>query len=409
MSTSLRLRLVAAFGLIAPVALLAQNARSEAASADGIASTDQDSARAPYVIFSNLDRNPDDLYNSDPNFSLEIAGKKATGQTEKWGAIRFVPQDDVMAKVLSAAVHYESGTKLINLGVYSDNGNGTVGTLLPGGQGSTTEIADAGECCELATVTLAGDGVVLTAGTPYWLVVSPDNTNGATFSGGWQVANVADYASVIPPGAWQNFASQWLAGQIRGTRIPAGDAKKIAATASQAAAGRSIIFTNLDRASSNLYSAGSGIPVTGNSVVAFPELWQALPFTPRSDVHAKTLAAAVGYISGTKLINLGIYSDNAGGVGTPIVGGQGSTTDIPTLGDCCALTTVTLPGAGAALVGGTQYWLVASADDFNAPTFSGAWQPSSLAINAYREPENFIGWSSYSGVWLAAEIRGTSP
>ncbi len=176
-----------------------------------------------------------------------------------------------------------------------------------------------------------------------------------------------------------------------------------------ASAGRVIIFTNLERTSTDRYNSFTGLLVAGNNAPFEPESWLALPFTPTADVHAKTLATAIGYVSGTKSVNLGIYSDNGGMVGTLLPGGQGSTTEIPNDGDCCDLTTVTLAGAGVSLAKGTQYWLVASPDNANAPDFEGFWHLSNLALSAYQEPEEFINWTSFEADWLAAEIEGTSP
>lgn len=82
------------------------------------------------------------------------------------------------------------------------------------------------------------------------------------------------------------------------------------------------------------------------------------------------------------------------------------TTKIPVLGECCQMTKVKLTGAGVALSANTQYWLVVSP---GAPTFQGDWQTSVFALYAYQEPENFINWTTLSGIWLAAEIRGPSP
>jgi hypothetical protein len=138
-------------------------------------------------------------------------------------------------------------------------------------------------------------------------------------------------------------------------------------------------------------------------------VWSALPFTPRANVHAVNLGAAVSYLSGTKKVNLGIYADNDGVPGALLPGGQASTTDIPNFRACCDLTQVTLPGAGVALTKGTRYWLVASPDDVSAPDFNGLWSPSNLAVDAFEEPENFEPWTNASGFWLAARIEGTSP
>lgn len=115
------------------------------------------------------------------------------------------------------------------------------------------------------------------------------------------------------------------------------------------------IFTNIGHGALNRYVAGPGVLVTGDDVPFEPEIWEALPFTPKTDVHVTVLSAAIGYYSGTKKVNLGIYSDSSGTVGAPLPGDQGSTSDIPDTGDCCQLTTVTLPGAGVSLTGGVQY------------------------------------------------------
>ncbi len=139
----------------------------QAESSEVVAPYDEGSAsNAPDIIFSNLDSTAGDRYNSDPGVAFTVAGKSATGQTETWVGMRFIPKEDVQAKVLLAAIGYTSGTKLVNLGIYSDNEvTNSVGTLLPGGQGSTSQIPDLGGCCQLAKVTLAGEGVTLTAGT----------------------------------------------------------------------------------------------------------------------------------------------------------------------------------------------------------------------------------------------------
>jgi hypothetical protein len=166
------------------------------------------------------------------------------------------------------------------------------------------------------------------------------------------------------------------------------------------------IFTNLGPTSDNRYDMFGSVYVAGKNARDSDELWLALPFIPRANVHAKTLAAAITYVSGTKLINLGIWSDSDGVPGSPLPGGQGSTTEIADAGE---LTQVTLPDPGLALQKGVQVWLVASPDNHQAPDFEGLWHVSNLAVSAYEQPENFISWTSFSAVWLAARIEGTSP
>jgi hypothetical protein len=94
-----------------------------------------DAADAPDIIFTNLDRTPGDKFNSNTALAFIVAGDQSITDTETWQAIRFVPSQDVQAKVLKAAIGWQSGTRSINLGIFADNGNGTVGEPLPGGQG----------------------------------------------------------------------------------------------------------------------------------------------------------------------------------------------------------------------------------------------------------------------------------
>jgi hypothetical protein len=124
---------------------------------------------------------------------------------------------------------------------------------------------------------------------------------------------------------------------------------------------------------------------------------------------ATTLAAAVGYKSGAQLVNIGIYSDAAGTVGTLLPGGQSGTADIPNNGECCDVARVRLPGNGVALAAGVQYWLVARPDNLNGPDFYGSWHFSTTAFPSYEEPGHFLSWSPYPSGLFAAEIRGTSP
>ncbi len=371
---------------------------------------DLETADAPDVIFSNLERTPNDRYNSAVSFPVE--GKDAIGQTETSDAILIIPKRDVRAKVLLVALGYVSGTKRVNVGVYSDNEfTRTVGDPLPGGQGVITKMPDDGDCCRLAKVTLPGEGVLLSAGVSYWLAITPDDVNAPSFHGEWHLSNLSAYAGLLPPDPWRSQAGQWPAAQIRGTKVASSEPVKVAKPeqrSSQASApsGNITIFTNLGPTSDNPYNSYQSSYVAGKNARDSDELWFAIPFIPRADVHAKILAAAITYISGTKLINLGIYNDNNGVPGSPLPGGQGSTTEIAEAGD---LTRVTLPDPGVALKKGVRFWLVASPDNALAPDFEGGWHDSNLAVGAYEQPQNFISWTSFTAVWKAASIEGTSP
>ena len=402
-------KLVAVVALFCAGVVIAQTNHADRWSRIASSGADWRDASARDVIFSNLDRRSDDRFN--PDGGALIAGKQ-TIYDEIETAVRFIPKVNANAKVLSAAVGYLSGTKEIILGIYSDNGLGTVGEPLPGGQGNTSEIPDAGECCELPTVVLPGAGVALTAGTPYWLVVSADNVNAPSFAGLWRLSTLATNALLSPPASWKIYDGSWVAAEIRGTNLDKSLQRTKEALPSpelDLLGGNQRIFANLDPNSTQAYDQFNGLTVRGNSVPFETEAWLAVPFTARVDSHAKTLAAAIGYVSGTKKVNLGIYNDDAGSVGTVLPNGQGSTTEIPDDQVCCDLARVTLRGTGAALTAGTKYWLVASPDDTAAPDFQGTWHFSMLAVDAYTEPAFFINWTSFSGEWLGAIVRGTIP
>ena len=391
--------------------ILAQNVVQMESPNFAPASVDVNEASNNQIIFSNLGPTAQDKFNS-VDLPFPVAGKSAGGGvTEAADAIAFTPKVNAQAKVLLVALGYISGTKKANIGLYNDS-LGTVGAPISGGQGSTTQMPDVGVCCQLAKITLPGSGITLSAGTQYWLVISPGDP---TFSGGWQLSHSGAYAFLVPPSGWAYLPGQWPAAQIRGTRMssPSGHQRAVESTASSQESSLSAtnvaIFSNLGPTSTDLYIAGNGIYVAGKDALQSPEIWLALPFTAKTNSHAKTLAAAIGYQSGTMKVNLGLYSDDNGQIGTPLAGGQGSTTNIPPAGDCCGLTTVTLAGSGVALIAAKQYWLLASPDDVNAPTFQGIWQDSNLGIDAYTEPTNFIPWTSFTAGWLAAEIRGTNP
>ena len=395
----------------ASATVFAQSPALPAASSTADAAIQEmDAAVGSYVVFSNLDS--DGSYNPDAFAAKPVAGREAGGgQEEEWYAIRFIPKVDVQVKQLSAAIGYISGDKLVTLALYDNNDLvDTPGNALPGGGGSTRDIPDLGDCCQMATVRLGGGGVVLNAGVTYWLVASPDDARGPTFSGKWHVSNLGSYAGINPPFLWDPQPGEWPAAEIRGTKLQGSTptnsdefSRAIADTAADVT-----IFSNLDPIFGELYTAGFGTPVAGRDADSSSETWLALPFTPKANVHVETLAAAIAHIMGTKKIVMGVYTDNGGIPGTLLPGGQASTTNMPESGECCELAMVKLRGTGVPLDGGVRYWLVISTNDRAAPDFYGVWQLTTVTISAYQKPGQF-GWTPFSGEWFAAEIRGSTP
>jgi len=166
------------------------------------------------------------------------------------------------------------------------------------------------------------------------------------------------------------------------------------------------IFTNL-RPTPMINYATTGRDVLGpaNSL-SLPQHWAAIAFVPRVSSHAKTLKAAIQWISGTKRIRLGIFNDAQGVPGTLLPGGQGATTIIPSYPSCCDLTVVTLRGGGVFLAAGTKYWLVATTDNTIAPDFTGKWLDANTASNA--DKIGTTPWGSTDFAWSAGEIDGAA-
>lgn len=165
------------------------------------------------------------------------------------------------------------------------------------------------------------------------------------------------------------------------------------------------IFSNLGPTSTNNYNAAAGgYYVCGVSCAALLEdQWIAVPFFNKVADHATQIQAAIGYDSGTKKVTLGIYTDNAGVVGTMLV--QASTNRIPNTGTCCQLAQVTIPST--ALAAATQYWVVATSDDVGAPDFEGVWQASNQANIGGDVAQG--GWFTFSGLVPAFAVKGTNP
>jgi hypothetical protein len=372
----------------------------------------EEKSKDSYVIFSNLGAR-DDLYNSDAYEAEPIEGKdNGDGEPEQWDAVLFVPQVDVQAQVLEAAIGYSSGTRLISLGLYSNEPTAyTPDTVLPGGEVETMQIPALGDCCQLTKVTLPGKGVILSAGTPYWLVAKTDDAKGPDFSGGWQVSHLGESAYLESPYPWNPQPGEWPAARVSGARLETqksrpGGSPATSTPGTNVSSGQVTIYSNLNNSAfSDPYLPNTGLLICGSDSSYGFDGWEALPFTAQVTGHAKTLTAAIALSSGTRKIILDLYSDSGGLPGTLLHDGEGSTEGFPDVGQCCEFAVVTLPGKGVALTKGVQYWLVARADEVNAPDFVGTWQISS---NNIWSNTAFGGWTDYDGDWVAAKITGTS-
>jgi hypothetical protein len=163
------------------------------------------------------------------------------------------------------------------------------------------------------------------------------------------------------------------------------------------------LYTNLGPTATDNYNDTTGYYVAGPTQTTTSEQWIALPFTAKKASHARQLQVAVGLISATtNQFIVGLYSDNAGVVGTLLA--QATAHNAPAFGTCCTLVSVNI--ASTALTANTQYWVVASSDDVNAPDFLGVWQATNQNIGG---DVALGGWFTFSANVPAGAVKGTVP
>jgi len=168
------------------------------------------------------------------------------------------------------------------------------------------------------------------------------------------------------------------------------------------------IFSNLGPTTTNEYDNANGYCVTGNnqSGCGTTEQWIAMPFTPAKASHATQIQIAIQYFSGTNALQVSLYNDAGGAPGTSLKTVEAF--NAPAAGTCCMLVNANLGTPGVSLTAGTQYWVVASADDTRAPTFSGYWAFTNFANVAYNPAQ--AGWITFQDNGAeAGAVKGTVP
>jgi hypothetical protein len=172
---------------------------------------------------------------------------------------------------------------------------------------------------------------------------------------------------------------------------------------SRVPAGLQVIFGNLGKSQTDLYSTQGWTTVAGPGCAGLGPAFAALPFTPKANSHASQLRVPVSYVEGTNAVNLNIYED-AGGVPGALLVGPLTVTNLPGWATCCSLATANF--TPVALTGGSQYWIVVNSDT----DFCGTWNYVS------RPPFPMALWNGTSWsvaeegvVELAGEVLGTTP
>jgi hypothetical protein len=173
---------------------------------------ESDSGRANVTIFSNLGTGTA-VYNAAAGGYFVCGISCAALATDQWIALPFTNKVADHATQIQAAIGYDSGTKKVVLGIYTDNPGVGPGTLLV--QGSTTTIPATGVCCQLAQVRLTP--TALTANTKYWIVATSDDVAAPDFEGVWQPTFQSDIGGDVSNGGWFTFSGLVPAAAVKGT------------------------------------------------------------------------------------------------------------------------------------------------------------------------------------------------
>jgi hypothetical protein len=127
------------------------------------------------------------------------------------------------------------------------------------------------------------------------------------------------------------------------------------------------IFDNINRKQpQNEYSCCYVFGVIGpNNGIASHMLFDAMGFTPASNLKVVEIDVAASYGIGTNEISIALYNDKGGVPGTALK--VWSVTNLPPQNTCCALTVLTAPG-GIPVTAGQRYWVVMRTDHTSLDT-----------------------------------------
>jgi hypothetical protein len=203
---------------------------------------------------------------------------------------------------------------------------------------------------------------------------------------------------------FSTLACGMLAAQNSGAKVAHTVRQGTVTPAQETSATLQTIYTDFGPTTTDYFNDTTGYYVLGpDNSVGDTEQAIGLPFTPKADAHVSQLQAAIGYISGTSAVDIGLYSDASGTPGTLLAAGHSP--NIPDFGACCTVVSVAI--TPTAVTAGTQYWIVASSDDTHGPDFTGVWQASNLYNISGNESQS--GWFTFSANVPAGAVKGTVP
>jgi hypothetical protein len=151
--------------------------------------------------------------------------------------------------------------------------------------------------------------------------------------------------------------------------------------------GATVIF---DSIGSGGYNCCSGWTISGPSSEIGEQIWDAIQITPTGKGSVTTIAAGVGFVTGSNAAELAIYADSSGLPGKMLWSGDVS--NLPVFGDS---TTGTVGGKvkKVKLKANTPIWVAVQTDSNSSDTWD-AWNQSETT-DATLAGNDGAGWTSY--------------
>jgi hypothetical protein len=148
-----------------------------------------------------------------------------------------------------------------------------------------------------------------------------------------------------------------------------------------------------------------GYYITGlhNLLNVVPEYWQAVPFTPSTDMKVNEVDASVGWNEGTNAVVLSLNRDSGGLPGKPIH--TWTAKNLERYGSCCQLVTGKSK-RGLAVKKGVQYWIAVSTNSSDENIFA-SWALNStdmrpFPLATYCDDSGQGSCNGTSGKWTPA-------
>lgn len=164
----------------------------------------------------------------------------------------------------------------------------------------------------------------------------------------------------------------------------------------QVPSGLTLIAGNLSKYPYGVYFCCYGDTISGPDSVLGATYWDAVPFTPTTNITATKVQASVAWADGFNGATLSINADSNGLPGTAL--GSVDVTGLGQFGECCTLAQAGGGSKGVPLKAGTQYWFVVSTDTATETTFD-AWAFNSTDMRDY----TFAFYSSSNNGWISTE------